>query len=50
MVGFVKHPHESPMGAHVSPRPETPPYLPPQPIPLGCPKAPTLSALTDASN
>ena len=38
------HQHESPVGAHVSPRPETSSHLPLHPIPLGCPRAPALSA------
>ena len=38
------------MGAHVSPDPEPPSHLPPHPIPLGCPRAPALSALLHASN
>ena len=38
------HRHESAMGIHVSHHPETPSHLPPHPIPLGCPRAPALSA------
>ena len=30
--------------------PESPSHLPPHPIPLGCPRAPTLDALLHASN
>ena len=33
---------------HMSPHPK--PHLPPHPIPLGCPRAPALSALLRASN
>ena len=50
MVVFAIRQHESAMGAHVSPYPETPSHLPPHPIPLGCPRAPALSALLHASN
>ena len=32
------------------PHPETPSYLPPHPIPLGCPSPPALSALSHALN
>ena len=45
---FAIRRHESAMGAHVSPHPETPFYLPPHPIPLGCPRVPALSALLQA--
>ena len=45
MVVFAIHQHESAMGTHVSPHPETLSYLPPHPILLGCPRAPALSAL-----
>ena len=38
------------MGAHVSPNPEPSSHLPPHSIPLGCPRAPALSALLHASN
>ena len=38
------------MGAHVSPHPEPVSHLPPGPIPLGCPRAPALSALLHGSN
>ena len=34
----------------VPPHPEPPSHLPPHPIPLGCPRAPALSALLHASN
>ena len=34
----------------MSPRPEPPSRLPPHPIPLGCPRAPALSARLHASN
>ena len=47
---FAIHRHESAMGAYVSPHPECPSLLPPHPIPLGCPRAPALSALLHASN
>ena len=36
--------------AHVSTYPELPIHLPPHPIPLGCPRAPALSALFHALN
>ena len=45
---FAAHQHESAMAAHISP--EHPTSLPPHPIPLGCPRAPALSALLHASN
>ena len=45
---FAIHRHESARGVHVSPHPEPPSYLPPQPIPLGWARA--LSALPHASN
>ena len=38
------------MGAHVYPHPELPSHLSPHPIPLGSPRAPTLSALLHALN
>ena len=38
------------MGAHVSPHPEPPSHIPLHPIPVGCPGAPALSALFQASN
>ena len=38
------------MDAHVSLHPEAPFHLPPHPIPLGCPRAPALSALLHAWN
>ena len=43
MVVFAIHRHESGMGVHVSHHPEPPYYSPPQPTPLGCPRAPALS-------
>ena len=49
MVSAI-HWHESAMGAHVSPNPEPSSHLPPHSIPLGCPRAPALSALLHASN
>ena len=42
---FAIHRHESTMGAHVSHHPEPPSHLPPHPVPLGCLRAPALSAL-----
>ena len=45
VVVFAIQRHESATGAHVSPHPEPPSHLPPHPIPLGCPRAPALSAL-----
>ena len=47
---FAIHLHESAMGAHVLPNPEVPSHLPPHLIPLGWPRAPTLSALLHALN
>ena len=38
------------MGAHMSPHTKTPSHLLPYPIPLGCPRAPTLSSLLHAWN
>ena len=35
---------------HMSPHPEPPTHIPPHPIPLGCPRAPALSALLHALN
>ena len=35
---------------YMCPHPEPPSQLPPHPIPLGCPSAPALSALSHASN
>ena len=49
VVVFAIRWHESAMGVHVSPS-WTPSHLPPHPIPLGCPRAPALSALFHASN
>ena len=37
-------------GCTYVPHPESPSHLPPHPIPLGCPRAPALSALLYASN
>ena len=39
-----------PLGYMCSPHPEPPSHLPPHPIPLGCPSAPALNALLQASN
>ena len=50
MMVFAIHGLESAMGAHVSPHPEPPFYLPPHPISLGCPRALTLNALLHAWN
>ena len=50
LVVFAVHQHESATGAHVSPHPECPSQLPPHPIPLGCLRAPALSALLQALN
>ena len=47
---FAVHSHESAMGVHVSFHSEIPYHLSPHPIPLGCPRAPALSALLHASN
>ena len=48
---FAIHWCESATGVNVSPSPNLPPfYLPPHPIPQGCPSAPALSALFHASN
>ena len=50
MVVFAILGHESAMGVHVSPHPQSPSHLPPHSIPLGCPRAPALNALLHASN
>ena len=47
---FSVHRHESATGAHASLDPEPLSHLPLHPIPLGCPRAPALSALLHASN
>ena len=50
-MGFAIHWHESAMGVHVSPSLPIPPHpFPSLPIPQGRPRAPTLSALSHASN
>ena len=50
VVIFAIYQHELGMGVQASPYPELPSDLPPHPIPLGCPRAPTLSALFYALN
>ena len=50
VMAFAIHQHESVTGAQVSPYPEIPSHSPPHSIPLGCPRAPALSALLNASN
>ena len=50
MVVFAIHQRESATGVHVSSQLQPPFYIPPHPIPLGCPRAPALSALLYASN
>ena len=61
MVVYAIHQHESATGTLMSPNPEPPShllspdpepasYLPPNPIPLDCPRAPALSALLHASS
>ena len=50
MVVFAIHQHESATGVHVFPYPESPSYLTPHPLPLGCPRALVLSALLYAWN
>ena len=47
---FAIHSHESAMDVHVSLPSEIPSHLSPHPIPLGCPRAPALSALFHASD
>ena len=47
---FLPHIDTSHPWVHVSPCPEPPSNLPPHPVPLGCPRAPALSALLHASN
>ena len=47
---FAIYWHESDMGLHVFPLPESHSHLPAYPIPLGCPSAPTLIALFHALN
>ena len=44
------HQHDSAMGTQVPPHPEPPSHHPPHPIPLGCLRAPALSALLYALN
>ena len=50
LVVFAIHWHEIAMCVHVSHHPESPSFLPPHPIPLGCSRAPTLGALLHALN
>ena len=50
MVIFAIYQHESLIGAHVSPHPETLFNLPLHTIPLGYPRTPALSALLHALN
>ena len=50
MIVFDIQQHESATGTHVSPHSKPPSHLPPQPIPLGFPRASALSALFHASN
>ena len=47
---FVTHQHELATGTHVPPQPKPSPYLPPDPNPLGCPRALALGALLYAPN
>ena len=49
VVVFATHWHESAM-ENMFLHPEPPFHLPPHPIPLGCPRAPAMSALSHASN
>ena len=50
VVIFAIYQHELGMGVQASPYPEPHSHLPPHPIPLGCPRALSLSALLHASN
>ena len=50
VIVLAVHWNESAMGAHMSPHPESLSHFPPHPIPLGCPRAPALSALLHALN
>ena len=45
MKVFAIHQHELVIGIHVSPHPEQPFHLPPQPILPGCHRAPVFGAL-----
>ena len=42
--------HELATGIHVSPHPEPCAFFPPYPVPLGCPRAPTLDTLLHTLN
>ena len=48
--GFANYQHELATGKHVSFHPEPPSHLPPDPIHLGCLRAPALGALLYALN
>ena len=50
MIVFAIHQHEPATGIHASPHPEPPFPLPPQCMPLSCPRALALSALLRALN
>ena len=50
VVVFAIHHHELAMSIHVSRHPESSFHLPPDPIPLSCPRAPALGTLLHASN
>ena len=49
VMGFAIHQHELAIDIHVSTLSWIP-FPPPHPVPLGCPRAPTLGALLHASN
>ena len=50
MVIFTIYQHELAMGVQASPHPELSSDLPPHPIPLACPRAPTVRAMLHGSN